>query len=48
MFMPDSTLTQSFPLNVGGNQAPSPFQGEGWDGGDISNMATNLDVSNAA
>ncbi|OIR07845.1 hypothetical protein GALL_101270 [mine drainage metagenome] len=36
------------PLNGGGNQAPSPFQGEGWDGGDISNLATNLDVSNAA
>jgi hypothetical protein len=48
MFMPDSTPTLAFPLNWGGNQAPSPIQGEGWDGGDISNMATNLDVSNAA
>jgi len=48
MDMPDSTLTLALPLHGGGNQAPSPLQGEGWDGGEISNVVISLDMSNAA
>ena len=42
-----STPSRTLPLQGGRNRTPSPFQGEGWDGGEILNNAENSDVSHA-
>jgi hypothetical protein len=47
MSMSVSTPTLALPLHGGGNYTPSPYQGEGWDGGEISSKVNKLDVSNA-
>ena len=45
---PQAGKSLVIPLQGGGDQTPFPLQGEGWDGGEFSNMVDKLDISNAS